>query len=171
MQLRPETPTVQRTIGTKRSDGSDFSCNVDVPLHYREGDTLTAGEARQMNQTLAEHVSNNTRQELAKADTDESDGRSSQQIVDDYLGTFEFGEGGFATRLTPTERKAKELATTAVGDHFKANNLDKSSEAGKAAFKATIDEVRQDPDIIAKANVILEAEQAAAGGITVAVAS
>ena len=65
--------------------------------------------------------------------------------------------------LSPVERTAKAIAKNAVEKHFKAENMDVCSEQGKAAFNATVEKLRKDPQLLQQAAEIVRLlEEAAA---------
>jgi len=136
LNITPETSRITRTIA---------EISVSVPAPYAEGHPLTDGEAKQMNQVLAENISNNLRKKLAdgKVVGDGEDAHSepyspdeAQKLVDEYMLTYEpgvRGSGSGEARVTdPTEREARKIAKMKaielVKEHgMKAKDVDLSA--------------------------------------------
>ena len=128
MERRADSELRARTIG---------GVEVQVPAHYREGDTITSGEAAMLNQTLAENISNNLRVKIEKfvpegaaegteprvATADEA-----QALVDAYFASYvpgvrQGGGGGGARALSPLEREVQNLAGDKLKDILKSKGL------------------------------------------------
>jgi hypothetical protein len=103
-----------------------------VPIKYREGHVLTAGEASALNQTFRENVRNN----LASKEG------LTQEQVNEYAAKYEFGERQAAVRdpieamaLTIARRKVKAPKMTAAEITEAAKAL-LASEAGPGLRQA-----------------------------------
>lgn len=128
MDRREGTETRSRKIG---------GIDVQVPIHYREGDVITGGEAAMLNQTLAENISNNLRAKIeefipegapegtaARLATAEE----AQALVDSYFDTYTpgvrtGGSGSGARALTPVEVEVRNLATSKLKEVLKQKGL------------------------------------------------
>jgi hypothetical protein len=115
MQIAPNTPTTQRSLG-----GILFA----LAMPYAAGHVLTEGEANQMNQVFAENVGNNLRNKISKGVVD-ADGNKTreytpeevQALVNAYVETYEPGvraRGEAKPTLDPVEREARKLAKEAA---------------------------------------------------------
>jgi hypothetical protein len=114
LNITAETPRRNRTIA---------GFQVLVPSPYIAGHPLTEGEAAQLNQVLAENVSNNLRKKLEDGYvTGEGEDEKAaeytpaeaQAKVDEYMQVYEPGvrtSGGGEARVTdPVEREARKIA-------------------------------------------------------------
>lgn len=122
-----ETPRKLRTI-------AGFSVNVPSP--YAAGHPLTEGEAAQMNQVLAENVSNNLRKKLddgkvvGEGENEESapwTPEEAQKLVDEYMSVYEPGvrtSAGGEPRITdPVEREARKIAKAKAIELIKQHGM------------------------------------------------
>lgn len=114
LNITAETPRRSRTI-------AGFA--VLVPSPYSAGHPLTEGEAAQLNQVLAENVSNNLRKKLedgyitGEGENEravEYTAEEAQAKVDEYMTVYEPGvrtsAGGEARVTDPVEREARKIA-------------------------------------------------------------
>ena len=98
-------PGVQRGLLTIQ--GTVFT----IPRPFNAGHICTAGEAKALNQTLAENTRNNYNDRVKKAlrkATDEApfDHTEIQAEIDEYLKTYEFGVRRGRGPADPVEREA-----------------------------------------------------------------
>lgn len=108
------------TSGARRNlliQGETFS----IPEPYGEGHVMTAGEANQLNQVLAENIRNNFAKKVSDAkEAGTLDGAAMQRELDQYAQGYEFGvrrAGGGAARITdPVKREALRIAKDAIKD-------------------------------------------------------
>jgi len=95
----------------------------ELSAPYVEGHTVSAIEARVLNQTRAENIGNNVR---AKIKEMQEAGNTEQEIVD-YVtgvdGAYEFTAAGVSAsrRLDPVEREATKLARELLKQHLAAS--------------------------------------------------
>lgn len=127
LNITADTPKGERKI-------ADFQVSIARP--YTVGHQLTEGEAAQLNQVLAENVSNNLRKRLGDGIT-EGEGESATQrpytaeeaqaLVDNYLNSYEPGvrqAGSGEPRVTdPVEREARRIAKEKVSALLKQSNM------------------------------------------------
>ena len=91
-----------------------------VPQPYAEGHTLSAVEAKVLNQCFAENIANNQRKNIKAAIDGGEDAPTMEQAVaafNEYAKGYEFTEaaaGGSRTTMTPVEREAKRIAKELV---------------------------------------------------------
>jgi hypothetical protein len=91
---------------------------------YAEGHTLTAAEAKALNQTRAENIGNNMRS-LVKEAQDKGDTSELAAKVAEYDARYEFSMGtvGGASRVVrdPVEREARAIARDILKAHLAKN--------------------------------------------------
>jgi hypothetical protein len=166
MERREGTETRVRKIG---------GIDVQVPVHYREGDQITAGEAAMLNQTLAENISNNLRAKIegyipegspegttARVATAEE----AQALVDSYFDSYtpgvrSGGGGGSGARaLTPVEVEVRNLATSKLKEVLKSKGL-KQKDVDFTGLRDKIIENNKDA-LTAQAEKVVRAREKAA---------
>jgi len=113
MDVNDTTPREDYTIA-----GKTFS----IPQPYTEGHTLTAGEASQLNQVLAENIRNNLAgrvKELVDGGTFDQD--DAQLMVDTYFEEYEMGvrSGGGGRVVDPVRKEAMVITANLVKDAIK----------------------------------------------------
>lgn len=127
-EITENTPRNKRTIA---------GVIVDVPAPYAEGQTITAGEAAMLNQTLAENFSNNLRKRIGEYVPDGSpEGTTprpasveeAQALVDKYASEYEpgvrrAGGGGGRQRLDPVEKEMRVIARESLNNLLKKQNM------------------------------------------------
>ena len=126
LNITAETPRKARTIA---------GFNVSVPAPYFVGHALTEGEANQLNQVLAENVSNNLRKKLedgkvvgegADEQAAEYTPEEAQAKVDEYMLVYEPGvrTSSGETRVTdPVEREARKIAKAKAVELVKQHGM------------------------------------------------
>lgn len=87
----------------------------EVRTPYAEGHILTAAEAKVLNQTRCENVSNNTRKKVKEL-LDAGDKAGAAAAVAAYDAEYEFTlqNAGGATKLDPIDREARKVAREAL---------------------------------------------------------
>jgi len=127
MDYNTDTPRVERTIA---------GVKVSVIAPYADGQTINAGEAAMLNQTLAENFSNNLRDKIGEYVPEGSpEGTAArvatveeaQAIVDKYMGEYvpgvrRAGAGGART-LDPIEKEMKVIAQGKLDELLKSKGL------------------------------------------------
>jgi hypothetical protein len=102
---------VQKTI-----NGLQF----EISEPYAEGHTVTAIEARVLNQTRSENVGNNTRAKIKEM----QEANASEQEIADYVSSvdtaYEFTAAGVSAsrKLDPVEREAVKIARDLLRAHL-----------------------------------------------------
>lgn len=119
-----------------------YDTEFSVPQPYGEGHTLSAVEAKVLNQCFAENIANNQRKNI-KAAMDGGEGAPTMAeavtAFNAYANEYQFTEaaaGGSRTTMTPVEREAKRIAKELVKEKLasKGKKLkDLSSEDLEAA--------------------------------------
>lgn len=155
----------------------------EITAPYAEGQTLTAVEARVLNQTRAENIGNNLRKVVKEAqEKNDLSGVAEKVAAFDAEYTFSM-PGQSAPRIVdPVEREALKLAREYVGNKLKAaygislkgihpNFKDQPEEDAKAAsaelFASAIEKAAQDATILALAKKNVQAKQKATESATV----
>lgn len=167
LNITAETVRVTRTI-------AGFS--VSVPAPYYEGHPLTEGEAKQMNQVLAENISNNLRKRLDDGHMIEENGESiqaaftpeeAQAEVDNYIATYEPGVRGAGSgepRITdPVEREARKIAKMKAVELVKAHGM-KAKDVDLSAITDQIFEANQELLMKEGAKIVKALEAAKTSG-------
>lgn len=100
----------------KTINGMEF----EISAPYTEGHTISAIEARVLNQTRAENIGNNAR---AKIKEMQEAGNTEAEIVDYVLGIdqgYEFTAAGVSAsrKLDPVEREANKIARELLKAHL-----------------------------------------------------
>jgi len=88
--------------------------NFEISTPYAEGQTLTAIEAKVLNQTRAENIGNNFRKQVTEA-VGKGDLSQVTAAIAEYDGAYTFSAGGIArTPIDPIEAEAFRIAKTVV---------------------------------------------------------
>ncbi len=138
------------------------SFTISAP--YKEGHTLTAIEARVLNQTRCENVCNNQRKAIKEAKEEGNfDLKASRKSVADYDAAYSFATGGPAVRRTldPIQKEARAIArnliTTKLRDAGK-----KMKDQDKDKLAQAVEQWAEHPKVIAAATkVVKEREELA----------
>lgn len=127
----PLNITSETAVSARSVNG--LSVNIAAP--YAAGHVLTEGEAKQMNQVLAENVLNNVRKKIGAgvtegegdtATTREMTADEAQALIDAYLTTYEPGaraEGAGPRVVDPIEREGRKMAADKVREILKERGL------------------------------------------------
>lgn len=103
-------------------DGKEFT--LEVP--YKDGDTINASEASQLNQVYLENIGNNFRAKVKALVAEGADDATIQKALDEYADSYEFGArraGGPRKHMDPVEREMRALGKVAVIKHFKSKDM------------------------------------------------
>lgn len=124
------------TEATQRNDRLIGGVKVTVPAPYAEGQTITAGEAAMLNQTLAENISNNLREKVQKYVPEgspegtvarEATGDEAQALVNAYVLAYEPGvrRAGIGGRrvLDPVEKEMRIIARSSLDNLLKTQGV------------------------------------------------
>ena len=88
---------------------------VEVSEPYAEGQTITAIEAKVLNQTRAENIGNNFRKQFKDAGEDEAKIAEALEALRTYDKEYKFSAGGVARApVDPVEREAMKIAREAI---------------------------------------------------------
>jgi hypothetical protein len=144
MAKRKPTTTETRTFTAQ-------GIPLRIPVKYREGHVLTAGEAASLNQTYVENVRNNIRpvlQDWAKEKKPNLP-TMAQQLVDEYVERYQMGvrrrRGG--PKLDPALAKAEEAAarSLAIG-RARERAMAAGQTPKQAALRKEAEAVLADPE-------------------------
>ena len=129
---------------------------VQVAQPYAEGHTVTAAEAKALNQVRAENIRNNCAKQIAaiKGDAEELTAEQLSEIstlVSEYDAGYEFtlaSVGGGGRTTDPIEKEAKSIARQLVADALrkqgrKVKDVDAEQLAAKVAEVAEMPEVQK----------------------------
>lgn len=144
--------------------------SVEVAQPYAEGHTITAAEAKSLNQTRAENIANNQRTAIKKlldekGSTPESVKPAAQALISEYDATYEFtlaSVGGGRSKLSPVEKEARKIAKNAILGQLKAKGITQKEflEAkGEDAIKNLVVEVSERPEVVAAAEKAVKQAQ------------
>lgn len=104
------------TTKTKTIEGKNF----EISQPYEEGHTISAIEARVLNQTRSENIGNNVRAKLKEAIAAGADDATLAQLVADLDASYEFTAAGTraSAKLDPYEKEAISMARQMVKAHL-----------------------------------------------------
>ncbi len=146
-----ETPENTQTV-TIQSE----SFTISAP--YMEGHTLTAVEARVLNQTRCENVCNNQRKAIKEAKEDGTfDLKAAKKSVADYDAAYSFATGGPAVRRTldPIQKEARAIARSLIASKLKDQGK-KMKDQDKAKLATAVDQWAEHPKVIAAATKVVK---------------
>lgn len=100
----------------KTIDGDTYT----ISQPYEEGHTITAIEARVLNQTRAENIGNNVRAKLKEMKEAGESAEALQAYVSEVDAEYEFTASAAraAAKLDPVEREALKMARALLKDHL-----------------------------------------------------
>jgi hypothetical protein len=130
----------------------------DIAAPYEEGQMINAAEAKTLNQTRKENISNALRKqigELRSEDGTYSDEAAAKaaELVSTYDAEYAFSiSAGGSSRetLSPVEREARAIAKLKVNEAIAAKGI-KIKDYDKAAYEAKIAEVAANSKVVALA--------------------
>lgn len=137
----------------------------DINQPYAAGHTVTEAEAKALNQVRAENIRNNTARLIASAKSEHGDELPPhiqdelRARVAEYDASYEFNlsNAGTGRTLDPVERKALEIARTAVREQAKREGRKilkegaertTDSDITREEFQAKVAEVAELPKVI-----------------------
>jgi ClpP class serine protease len=142
---------------------------VPVTDPYAEGHTLTAGEAKALNQVRAENIRNNM---AAKAKAlQDLEGNYSQESVDQFIAAVAEYEASYEFTLTsssgsrtvdPLEKECISIARTAISAAIKRQGR-KLKDISKDTIEALIEQHKSDEKVVALAKKRLKEREGLAG--------
>lgn len=140
---------------TKTIEGRNF----EISQPYVEGHTISAIEARVLNQTRSENIGNNVRAKLKTAIEEGQPDDALAQLVAELDSTYEFTAAGAraAAKLDPYEREARKMARELI-----KQNLAESGRKLNTAPEGMTDEeweekIEAETDRIATLDVVIDA--------------
>lgn len=133
-----------------------------VSTPYAEGHTLSALEAKVLNQVRAENIGNNFRKQVAEAlEKPEADRPAALDAVRakfaEYDGQYTFAAGGSTrTPVDPVEREAQSIAKLAVKDtirekHGKSVKEYLAIEGNQEKYDAAVEKIAAQDDVLKEA--------------------
>lgn len=152
--------------------------SVEVSQPYAEGHTVTAAEAKALNQVRAENLRNNLAAKVKeiKGDAEELSQEQLSQIaatVAEYDKAYEFSmasAGGGSRTTDPLEAEAKAIARQLVSNAVRKSGI-KLKDYPKDKFDAKVAEVMELPEVQSAAKERLKKKaklaEAAAGALSI----
>lgn len=140
---------------TKTIEGRNF----DISQPYEEGHTITAIEARVLNQTRSENIGNNVRSKLKEAIEQGASDDALAALVAEVDASYAFTAAGTraAAKLDPYEREARKIARELLRAHL-ADSGRKLTVAPDGSTQEEWDEkIEAEVDRIATLDTVLEA--------------
>lgn len=128
-----------------------------VGAPYAEGHTLTAVEAKVLNQVRAENIGNNFRADVKKALDGGGNLAEVRAKFVEYDGTYTFAAGGSTrTPVDPVEREAQSIAKLAVKDkirekHGKSVKEYLAVEGNQEKYDAAVEQIASQDDVLKEA--------------------
>lgn len=165
----PQDATSAEVVG-KEISIHDQTFQVSAP--YAEGHTLTAIEAKVLNQVRAENVANNFRKRVKAAveGTPMKEGGEVESLdavkaaFAEYDSKYTFampGSGARSEPIDPVEREARKIARQAIKDALAAQGR-KLKEIDEDTLEAAIDRAAEQEDIVKEAKRRVKSQKAAA---------
>lgn len=151
-------------MATKKITVGGQTFEINQP--YGEGHTLTAVEARVLNQVRSENIGNNFRKVVKEAGGDPQKLQEAAQKIAEYDAKYNFAMGGSAREpIDPVDREARRLAQAAVraAVEGKGHKFKDWKEANGERFEQLVDEVSQRESVIKQAKQIVKARSSSAG--------
>lgn len=134
--------------------GESFTVN----LPYAEGHTLTAVEAKALNQTRCENIRNNLAKQVKDLkEAGNFDQAAFQKVVSEYDSNYTFATpsaGGGRKTMDPVEKEARKLAREMIKAALERQGT-KIGDVDKDALAAKIDEVADMPDVVKEAKAVV----------------
>ena len=132
--------------------------SFDIAAPYAEGHVINAAEAKTLNQTRKENISNALRKQIDALRSEDGSYTADAQaqaaaLVAKYDAEYAFSiSAGGSTResLSPVEKEARAIARTKVNEAIQAKGI-KIKDYDKTAYEAKVLEVASNPKVIALA--------------------
>ena len=120
----------------------------EVTTPYAPGHVINEAEARSLNQTRAENIGNNCREEVKKALGEGKSVAEIQAVITEYDARYNFSMGG-STRepVDPLEREARSLARAAISEALRADGR-KIKDIDKDKLEEAITNLASTEDIL-----------------------
>lgn len=142
---------------------------------YAEGHTINAAEAKALNQTRAENISNAMRKkvkELASEDGTftEAAAAEARKMIQDYDASYEFSltaaRGGRRT-VDPLEKECISIARAAISAELKRQGI-KVKDVPKETLEENIERYKDHPEIVKLAKKRLKEREGLAEAVEIA---
>ena len=148
-----------------------YETEFSVPQPYAEGQSLSAIEAKVLNQCFAENIANNQRKFVKAAMDGGDDAPTMDEVVAgfaEYAAAYEFSEaaaGGSRSTKTPLEREAEKIAKQLVNKKLRDSKRTKK-DVSDDDYAAAVAKLAEDDKVlkIAKRRVKENEELAALNG-------
>ena len=145
---------------------------VTVAQPYAEGHTVNAAEAKVLNQTRAENISNALRgkvKELAAEDGtfDDAAVEKARELVAAYDAEYEFtlsNAGGGRRAVDPLEKECIAVARAAISAELKRQGI-KVKDVPKEKLEENIERYKEHPEIVKLAKKRLKERESLAGAL------
>ena len=138
------------------------SFTISAP--YVEGHTISAIEARVLNQTRSENICNSQRKTIKAAKEEGTFNlKEARKAVTDYDAAYSFATGGPAVRRTldPIQKEARAIARVLIAAKLKDAGK-KMKDQDKAKLATAVDQWAEHPQVIrAATKVVKEREELA----------
>ena len=140
---------------TKTIEGRNFV----ISQPYEEGHTLTAIEARVLNQTRSENIGNNVRAKLKEAIEQGASDDQLAALVAEVDATYAFTAAGTrsAARLDPYEREARKIARELLKAHLSESGRKLTVPPEGTTQEEWDEKIETEVDRIATMDTVLEA--------------
>lgn len=142
--------------------------SFEISQPYTEGHTLTAIEARVLNQTRSENIGNNVREKIKAMQEEGHDEAAIRSMVAEFDAEYEFrtaSEGAGRSR-DPYETEARKIARDLLKNHLaqKGRKLTVAPEGvtedeWKEKVDAEIDRIASTPNVLAAAKKNVDAKR------------
>lgn len=130
---------------TERRQFGIAGMNLTIPAPFTEGHVCTTGEAASLNQTLAENVRNNLREQAQKHVENGGTAETFQAEVDKYVAEYKFGvTRTVGPRLDPVEAALQELAL-GLAKKIAKKSGEKLNEVGLSVLRTRAQDLINDP--------------------------
>lgn len=140
---------------TKTIEGKNF----EISQPYTEGHTITAIEARVLNQTRSENIGNNIRAKLKAAIEEGQSDDALAQLVADLDASYEFTAAGTraAAKLDPYEKEARKMARDLIKQNLAETGRKLTVPPEGTTQEEWDEKIEAEVDRIATLDVVLEA--------------
>lgn len=140
---------------TKTIEGRNF----EISQPYTEGHTITAIEARVLNQTRSENIGNNVRAKLKTAIEEGKDEAALAALVAEVDTNYVFTAAGTraAAKLDPYEREARKMARELLKAHLQESGRKLTVAPDGMTAEEWDEKVEAEIDRIATLETVLEA--------------
>jgi hypothetical protein len=160
---------------TKTINGDNF----EISQPYAEGQTITAIEARVLNQTRSENIGNDTRAKLKEMKDAGKSLEEMQAYVSEIDKEYEFtaAQARAAAKLDPYEKEAQKIAREQIKLHLAADGRKLSvapegytEEQWKEKIDAEVERVALLPEVVKAAKQVVDARKKQGESIAAAMA-